>query len=303
MLRLRLSLPKDRADRAGDELGTIDGVSRVSVLASLDGEAVIVADVENPASEAVAERVGALGVSDHDYVITRLDVVAPDPFEHSRAPGEATVGWLELLGRARSNSRPLARYLALMAIAGLVAALGVVKDNSILIVGAMAVSPDLLPISAAAVGFVSRRLRLVRRALGTLAIGLGLTAVVSAAVTFLLDAFGYLEENFDISAHGLDGLTHTDYSTVLIALAAGVAAMLTFETRASAAVGVAISVTTIPASTYWGVALGAGQADDANGALVVLVVNVALLLFAATTTLATQQWLTHRGAAADATVG
>ena len=67
---------------------------------------------------------------------------------------------------------------------------------------------------------------------------------------------------------------------MLIALAAGVAAMLAFETRASAAVGVAISVTTIPASAYLGVAIGAGGTDSALGALVVLLVNVGLLIFA-----------------------
>ncbi len=54
--------------------------------------------------------------------------------------------------------------------------------------------------------------------------------------------------------------------------------MLSFETRASAAVGVAISVTTIPASAYLGVALGAGGIDHALGALVVLVINVSLLI-------------------------
>ncbi len=70
---------------------------------------------------------------------------------------------------------------------------------------------------------------------------------------------------------------HTDYSTVLVALAAGVAAMLSFETRASAAVGVAISVTTIPASAYLGVALGSGDVSEGLGALLVLAVNVALL--------------------------
>ena len=37
--------------------------------------------------------------------------------------------------------------------------------------------------------------------------------------------------------------------------------MLSFETRASAAVGVAISVTTIPASAYLGVAIGGGGID------------------------------------------
>ena len=294
MLRLRLSLAGDRAEPLGAELAAIEGVDRLSVVPALDGEAVIVADVLNPASEPVVAKLEAVGVSPHDYVVTRLDVVAPDPFEHTHAPGEATIGWLELLGRARSNSRPLARYLALMAIAGVIAALGVVKENGILIVGAMAVSPDLLPLSAACVGIVSRRLRLVRRAVGTLVIGLALVGTVAALVTYLLGALGFLHADFSVATHGLGGLTKTDYSTVLIALAAGVAAMLTFETRASAAVGVAISVTTIPASAYWGVAVGNGEAASSGGALVVLVVNVSLLLISATATLASQQWLSGR---------
>ena len=40
--------------------------------------------------------------------------------------------------------------------------------------------------------------------------------------------------------------------------------MLSFETRASAAVGVAISVTTMPASAYLGVAIGAGGPGEAS---------------------------------------
>jgi len=300
MLRLRLSLPHHRAERTGEELGTIAGVSRISVIPSLDGQAVIVADVHNPASERVVDRIEALDVDADSYVITRLEVVAPDPFEHAHAPGEAAIGWLELLGRARTDSRPLARYLALMGIAGVIAALGVIRDNAILIVGAMAVSPDLLPVSAAAVGIVTRRARLAWRAAATLLIGLALVSAVAAMLTFLLDAFGFLHADFAVSSHGLGGLTATDYSTVLIALAAGVAAMLTFETRASAAVGVAISVTTIPASAYFGVAIGSGEAGGADGALVVLGVNVGLLLLAATATLATQGLLARRAAQAPA---
>ena len=73
-----------------------------------------------------------------------------------------------------------------------------------------------------------------------------------------------------------------------------VGAMLSFETRASAAVGVAISVTTIPASAYLGVAIGAGGIDNALGALVVLVVNVGLLLVSGTATLLVQRWLPNR---------
>ncbi len=58
--------------------------------------------------------------------------------------------------------------------------------------------------------------------------------------------------------------------------------MLSFETGASAAVGVAISVTTIPASAYLGVAIGAGGLGEACGALVVLAVNVTLLILSGT---------------------
>jgi Domain of unknown function (DUF389) len=51
--------------------------------------------------------------------------------------------------------------------------------------------------------------------------------------------------------------------------------MLALETRASSVVGVAISVTTIPASAYLGVAAGIGDASKAGGALLVLGINIA----------------------------
>src|SRR4051812_8542537 len=53
--------------------------------------------------------------------------------------------------------------------------------------------------------------------------------------------------------------------------------MLAIETRAIAGVGVAISVTTIPAAAYFGIALGRGEAREATGALAVLSLNVLFL--------------------------
>ena len=72
---------------------------------------------------------------------------------------------MEVMGEARMHSRPLGRYLALISVAAVVAAMGVITDNTILIVGAMAVSPDLLPICAACVGIVGRRPGLTTRAI------------------------------------------------------------------------------------------------------------------------------------------
>jgi Domain of unknown function (DUF389) len=80
-----------------------------------------------------------------------------------------------------------------------------------------------------------------------------------------------LPTGFDVGKGGfLAGLSTLKISAPLVALAAGVAAILVLETRASSAVGVAISVTTIPSSAYLGVAAGVGETSKAAGALLVL---------------------------------
>jgi uncharacterized membrane protein len=162
----------------------------------------------------------------------------------------------------------------------------------------MAVSPDLLPICATCVGLVGRRRDLARRSFVTLTLGLALVVVTAGVLTAALEGVDLLPAGFDVDESSLSTLATTDYSTVLIALAAGVAAMLSFETHASAAVGVAISVTTIPASAYLGVALGAGGGGgEALGALVVLLINVSLLIVSGSATLLAQRRLARRSGA------
>ncbi len=224
-------------------------------------------------------------------------MVAPQHRHHYGESGVDGFAWVEVMGQARANSRPLARYLALINVAAVIAALGVITSSSILIVGAMAVSPDLLPICATCVGIVGGRYALARRAFVTLVLGLGLVVATAAVLSALLKWTGLLPDGFAVEQSSLTTLAHTDYSTVLIALAAGVAAMLSFETRASAAVGVAISVTTIPASAYLGVALGGGGIEHALGAAVVLAINVSLLIVSGTLTLLVQRWLPNRSGA------
>ena len=75
-------------------------------------------------------------------------MIAPQHRHHHGDGGVDGFAWVEVMGQARANSRPLARYLALINVAAVIAALGVITSSSILIVGAMAVSPDLLPICA-----------------------------------------------------------------------------------------------------------------------------------------------------------
>jgi len=300
VLRLRSSVAHHRAEEFGALLRGHEGVRRVvqQVDAGRDAKAyVFVADVEPNCADMLVEQIAALEIPADDYVLTKMEVVAP---QHRHRFGEGGVdgfAWVEILGQARANSRPLARYLALINVAAVIAALGVITSSSILIVGAMAVSPDLLPICATCVGLVRGDREIARRAFVTLTVGLGLVVVTAAILSWFLDVFGFLPAGFDVEQSSLSTLAKTDYSTVLIALAAGVAGMLSFETRASTAVGVAISVTTIPASAYLGVALGAGGIEHAMGALVVLAINVALLIVGGTLTLLAQRVLPNRSGA------
>jgi uncharacterized hydrophobic protein (TIGR00271 family) len=296
VLRLRSSVEAERAATFGQLLRDLDGVRRVvSQPDEAGGSAVVfVADVEPAAADRLVEAIAELGIGVDDYLLTRVEVVAPLRRHLGGEDGIEGFAWVEVMGQARANSRPLARYLALITVAAVIAALGVITSSSILIVGAMAVSPDLLPICATCVGLVGRRYGLAWRSFVTLTLGLSLVVVTAALLAAALKGLDLLPAGFTVEDSSLSTLAKTDYSTVLIALAAGIAAMLSFESRASAAVGVAISVTTMPASAYLGVAIGAGGAGKALGALVVLLINVSLLIFSGTMTLVVQRWLTRR---------
>src|SRR5436853_5258745 len=300
MLRLRSSVAHHQADEFWALLRELEGVSRVVQQPDTSAPSaafVFVADVEPVAADRLVEAVDKFGIGGEDYVLTRVEVVAPQHRHHFGEGGVDGFSWVEVIGQAKANSRLLARYLALITVSAVIAACGVITGSSILVVGAMAVSPDLLPICATSVGLVRRRFGLARRAFVTLVMGLGLVVVTAMVLSALLKWLGFLPDGFEVEESGLSTLAKTDYTTVLVALAAGVAGMLAFETRASAAVGVAISVTTIPASAYLGVALGAGGIEHALGALVVLIINVTLLIVGGTMTLLAQRALPNRSGA------
>jgi hypothetical protein len=123
---------------------------------------------------------------------------------------------------------------------------------------------------------------------------MGVVAVFAAIFAFAQSELSLLPSAFNIDNTVLHGLVHVDDETIAVAFVAGIAGMLSFETRASSGVGVAISVTTVPAAAYLGVAAGVGEASKALGALAVLAANVALMVTGAAITLSLQRALAHR---------
>jgi uncharacterized hydrophobic protein (TIGR00271 family) len=273
-----------------ERLDALPGARHVSLLETrADGAVLVTADVRSDAADPALATLDELGVAATDIALVRLDTVAP---EVGTSEASALI-WADVLGQARMQARIAARYLVLMAAAGVIAGLAVVNDSPTLIVGAMAISPDLLPVTAACTGFVFRRARLVRRGLATLAIGLGTAAAFAVLVGVFLDQLSLLPKGFSLHEFSA-AQTHVNATTILVALAAGVAGMLAVETRASSAVGVAISVTTIPAAAYLGVAIGIGEFRTSLSALAVLGANIAMMLAGGSVALAVQRMAASR---------
>ena len=147
------------ADVAG-RLDALEGARHVSVAAGVhDGEALVTADVRAAAADAALEMLRGLEIPTEDISLLRLDAIDSS----STAEESVALVWADLLGQAQINARTAVRYLIFMAVAGVIAAFGVIDQDQILIVGAMAVAPDLLPVTAACTGLILRRPRLIRR--------------------------------------------------------------------------------------------------------------------------------------------
>jgi len=294
VLQLRVFGATATIDDVAQRLEDIPGSRHVIRVGNGEaGRALVTADLFDDAVDGAVEQVRRMGVPTEDVVLVRLDTIGPSAAQRPLA----SVVWADLLSQAGANARPFPRYLTFMATAGIIAAFGVIYENVTLVVDAMAISPDALPITAAATALILHRWRLAVRAVVALVAGLGIACLVGGVMTFVLNQLGLLPSGFVVGQGGfLAGLSTVNISTPIVAFAAGVAGMLALETRASSAVGVAISVTTIPASAYLGVAAGVGEVSKAAGALLVLAVNVAMLLIGGCLTLVTQRSLARRAA-------
>ena len=183
----------------------------LSGIATDSGATLITAELDDEAADATITDLTALGVGAEDLSIARVEVVRPVTLEGialELRSSRDTLVWSEVADEAIDNVGLRPSYLAYMVVAGVIAAFGVLEHSAILIVGAMAVSPDLLPLTAAAVALVGRRPMLLGKALGTLLPGLVTTVVTAWVVTRALVMFGVVRTDADIHSGVVYGLAH-----------------------------------------------------------------------------------------------
>jgi uncharacterized hydrophobic protein (TIGR00271 family) len=205
-------------------------------------------------------------------------------------PSDAVV-WEEVESRTSENIELSASFLAFMVLAMLIAAVGILTDQLILIIGAMIVGPEFGPLAGLCVAAVQRRRDLARRSLRALAVGFPVAIAATLVFVLAVDALGRIPESFTQDGHPFtDFISNPNGWSFLVAYLAGTVGVLSLtSTKSGALIGVLVSVTTIPAASNIGVAAALGDWHECLGALEQLFLNLAAIVLAGVLTLSVQR--------------
>ena len=189
--------------------------------------------------------------------------------------------WDPLLETTGEDSRLTPLFVALLTIACLLAAVGIVTGSAVTIVGAMVVRPDFGPLAALAVAGATGHRQLAARALRALAVAFPLAMLATTIMALIAHGVGA-----DLSAITESNQVAFVYQvggwSLLVALLAGAAGTLALTSHKSGPlIGVFISVTTVPAAACVTLAAVLGEWQVAGEALLQLVVNMAGVVLAA----------------------
>ncbi len=304
MLHLRVICPRAVTDDVAGLLTEHAGAAHLVVLhgvaVSPQGD-VVEADIAREAAEALITSLRELGVDRSGGItLEEIDTALSDAASRAEqdAPGDPAdaVVWEELLARTGEESRLNAMFLAFLSIACLLAAVGVIADSPVTIVGAMILGPEYGPLAAFAVALVRRRWDLGRQAVVALAVGFPVAMAITALGTVVGSAVGMFDRNALLNGHDVDFVYRLGPWSLIVALLAGAAGMLSMTSAKSAVlVGVFVSVTTVPAAGYASVAATLGEWVRFGEAVGQLAVNLVGIVVSAVLVLILRKetWTTH----------
>ena len=158
-------------------------------------------------------------------------------------------------------------FVILVILSSIVAAVGMLRDNMVIIIGAMVIAPLLGPNVALSFATTLGDVDLARRATKTNVVGI----VVALSLSILIG----LVMEFNLAIPQIVSRTTVGLGDIVLALAAGSAAALSLTTGAlSALIGVMVAVALLPPVVTVGLLMGAGQWKMALGAMLLLLTNL-----------------------------
>jgi uncharacterized hydrophobic protein (TIGR00341 family) len=157
-------------------------------------------------------------------------------------------------------------YVFTVLLSVLVAAIGLLKDNVAVVIGAMVIAPLLGPNVAMSLATALGDNKMISRSARTLAVGIFLALSLSVLIGMVFEV--------DASVPEIAYRTNIDLSDVVLALASGAAGALFFTIGTSTAlVGVMVAVALLPPLVVLGMLIGSGQYDLAYETLLLFLTN------------------------------
>ena len=158
-------------------------------------------------------------------------------------------------------------FIALTILSSVVAAIGLMRNDIAIIIGAMVIAPLLTPNMALALATTLGDSQLGKDALRTNFIGILLAIIFSVCVGIIF--------NVDAGIPAIATRTTITLSDIILAFAAGAAGALAFTTGFSGAlIGVMVAVALVPPLVTGGMLTGSGQFVQAMGAFMLFSANL-----------------------------
>ncbi|MCS0603006.1 DUF389 domain-containing protein [Streptomyces sp. LP11] len=307
MLHLRLITPAGTTDEVVRLIESTVGTAHLVVLpgAARDPAGdLVLCDVAREAGDGLLTALRALGLDRTGSIaLENIDLSLSRRADRAEeeAPGEGAdaVLWEGLTDATHEESTLSVTYVAFITLATMIAACGVVLDNAILIVGAMAVGPEFGPLAGICTALVRRHPRLAWRSAVALLVGFAVAMALTAGFSLFMDAVGlFSKARLEADRPNTGFIYAPDWFSFIVAVLAGIAGTLSLTSAKSGAlVGVAISVTTVPAAANAAVALVYGDTDQTARSSEQLLLNLAGIVIAGTLTLLAQKYFWQRRAA------
>jgi uncharacterized hydrophobic protein (TIGR00271 family) len=306
MLHVRVVSPAALTDQLTDRIAAAPGVQNVLVRPGAArrpaGDAVEF-DVRDAAANPVLAALRDLGL-DRDGVICveRVDATLTDPASPARGHGalrrEIAPVWEMVEAVIHQGEAYAPSFYVLLAIAGLIGAVGILTNSQILIVGAMVVGPEYSAIMGVALGLTRRARGEVRDGLLALCGGFGAAIVLTLLFGLGARASGKTPVAYLQGVRPVADLINTpNIFSVIVAVLAGLVGVVSLtEARANALIGVFISVTTIPAAASVGISIAFSSWREARGSFFQLLLNVVLLIVVGAAGLRAQRAIWRRRA-------
>jgi uncharacterized hydrophobic protein (TIGR00271 family) len=304
MVHLRVVAPPALAEQAyrilRDHPSALNVVRFAGAAEKPDGD-VLLCDVAREDASVVVAQLRELGLErDGSIAIEPVSSLVSDAARRAEqaavgSPADAVV-WETVEFQTSESAQLSFSFLAFMVLATMIAALGILQDSVVLIIGAMVVGPEFGPLAGLCVALVQRHRPLATRSLRALAVGFPAGIVAAFALTAVLRLAASAPDRLtEVSRPATLFISHPDEYTVLVALLAGTAGALSLTTAKSGAlVGVLISVTTIPAAANVGVATAYGDWRELGGASAQLALNLLCIVVAVVATLLLQHAVYRR---------